>query len=221
MRQSFRRGVMQRVFHLLYHQFAWSYDAVSAIVSLGRWQAWGETVLPFLSPGPVLELGHGPGHLLLSMWQHGWNPVGIDLSQQMGQMAGRRLNRQGIPRKLVRGRGQALPFAEGYFNTAVAVFPAPYIVAPETLSEVWRVLQPGGRLVIIPEAQLVGSNPLNGLIECLYSITGQRRIPHSDGLTYEWYWEGILKERFSVSIHHVPRASSLVTVIVAERNELL
>ena len=61
---SLRRNLLLRFFHLLYHQLAWAYDAVSAAVSLGRWQDWGAAALPFVNGASVLELGHGPGHLL-------------------------------------------------------------------------------------------------------------------------------------------------------------
>ncbi|MFM7678817.1 MAG: hypothetical protein ACKO83_08205, partial [Roseiflexaceae bacterium] len=43
----------------------------------------------------------------------------------------------------------ALPWGAGAFACVVAVFPAPYIMAPSTLHEVARVLQPGGQLVIL------------------------------------------------------------------------
>ena len=54
--------LLQPIFHLLYHQFAWTYDFVAAFVSLGRWQDWVDAVVPFMS-GRVLEIGFGPGHL--------------------------------------------------------------------------------------------------------------------------------------------------------------
>jgi len=63
-------------FHLLYHEAAWAYDAVAAAVSLGQWRAWGAAALPFL-PGPrVLELGHGPGHMLIALTAAGYDAAG-------------------------------------------------------------------------------------------------------------------------------------------------
>ncbi|NMC80811.1 MAG: hypothetical protein GYA59_15725, partial [Chloroflexi bacterium] len=35
-------------FDLLYHSFAWTYDGVAAVVSLGRWKGWVYSVIPFL-----------------------------------------------------------------------------------------------------------------------------------------------------------------------------
>ena len=49
-------------FQLLYHPFAWAYDLVAGLVSLGRWKSWVLCGLPLLA-GRVLEIGFGPGHL--------------------------------------------------------------------------------------------------------------------------------------------------------------
>lgn len=215
---KWRGALLQRAFQLLYHQLAWAYDAVSFAVSLGRWQAWGKASLAFL-PGPrVLELGHGPGHLLATLAEETWWPVGVDLSPQMGRLAQRRLARRGRPVRLVRGRGQALPFAAGAFDGVVAAFPAPYLIEPDTLHALRRVLRPGGRLVIVPEAELTGGDPLTRTIEWLFAITGQRggaggSEPGRDGL-----WDEVLAgEGFAVAVHHVAQSGSRVTVVVAKR----
>ena len=76
-------------FHLLYHQFAWTYDWVAAIVSLGRWKDWISATLPYLDGPLVLEIGHGPGHLQVALQAKGIQAVGLDASAQMGRQADR------------------------------------------------------------------------------------------------------------------------------------
>ncbi len=56
------QSLLRFFFSLLYHQFAWTYDLVSATVSLGHWQEWVRASLPYLH-GRTLEIGYGPGHL--------------------------------------------------------------------------------------------------------------------------------------------------------------
>lgn len=215
---SIRRALLLRVFHLLYHQFAWAYDIVSAAVSLGRWQAWGRASLPFVTGPRVLELGHGPGHLLAALADRGDQPVGIDISPQMGRMARRRLRREGVLALLVQGRGQELPFAESTFDGIVAVFPAPYIVTADTAGAVWRVLKAGGKLVIVPEAMLTGPGLAARAIEWLYRITGQRTDPPARDSDPPGWWSRALVERgFHLAVYHVPQFGSKVTVIVANR----
>ncbi len=161
-------------FRLLYGPLAWTYDGVAWLVSLGKWTAWGRVALRYLDRPPVLELAHGPGHLLVTMTHQGLAPVGLDLSPQMGRLARRRLRRTGLPVRLVRACAQALPFASNAFPGIVAAFPTEFILDPRTVQEVMRVLSPGGTLAIVAGSRLTGRDPLSAFLEWLYRITGQR-----------------------------------------------
>jgi ubiquinone/menaquinone biosynthesis C-methylase UbiE len=214
-----RRAVVQGMFHLLYTRFAWTYDRVSRIVSLGHWQSWGQTSLPFVAGPRVLELGHGPGHLLATMVNRDWQPVGIDVSPQMGRLAWNKLEKLGHTARLVRGQGQSLPFGTGTFDTVVAVFPAPYIIEPETIEAIRRVLRPGGRLVVVPEAELTGSDPALRALEWLFTITGQRSKAGPYHSRNDNFWPEVLSHHgFSVTVHDVSLPDSCVVVVVAERH---
>lgn len=207
-------ALLARAYDLLYGRLAWTYDAVAWAVSLGQWRAWGAAALPYLTGPRVLELGHGPGHMLVALAEHGFAPVGLDLSPQMGRLAGRRQPAA----RLVRGRAQAAPFAAARFDGALATFPTPYIVAPATAAAVFRLLRPGGRLVIVPEARLGSHGPLSTLIDWLYAATGQRRPESEDAAARLSTWQATLAPAgFRVARHEVVVAESAVTVIVAER----
>ncbi len=166
-------GFIRLFFRLLYHEAAFTYDLVAGLVSLGQWWAWGRTAIPYLRGERVLELAHGPGHLLVTLAERGWSPVGLDLSLQMGRLARRRLRRAGLSLPLVRARAESLPFRDRCFDSLVATFPTEFIFAPETLAEARRVLRPGGRLVVVAGARMVGGNPLARFIRWLYRVTGQ------------------------------------------------
>ncbi len=111
-------------FRLLYHELAWTYDVVSWVVSLGEWRRWQRAALPYVQGPRVLEIGHGPGHMLLALQMKGCRVMGLDLSPQMGRLARKRA--PSVP--LVRGRVQDLPYAEGSFDTVLATFPTEYVV---------------------------------------------------------------------------------------------
>ena len=159
-------------FHLLYHEFAWTYDLVAAAVSLGRWKDWVLSALPYLN-GRVLEIGYGPGHLQIALRQRGLPVFGLDESRQMSRQARRRLRRKGFPVQLTRGYAQHLPFQANAFDTVVATFPAEYIFDGQTLTETRRVLAPGGRLVLLPTAWITGNGVLDRLAAGLFRVTGQ------------------------------------------------
>ena len=142
-------------FNLLYHPFAWMYDLVAGIVSLGRWRGWVLQARPFLR-GRVLELGFGPGHLQEALEQAGLEAFGLDESRPMARQARRRLRRQKYPVRLANGYAQGLPFQGNSFDCVAATFPSEYIFEAQTLAEIRRVLRPHGRLVIVPSAWITG-----------------------------------------------------------------
>jgi ubiquinone/menaquinone biosynthesis C-methylase UbiE len=136
------RRIYQWLLARLYAEFAPIYDMVATLVSRGHWFLWGERIIPLLD-APILELGCGTGHLQQALAQRGIAAIGVDRSLRMLHQATRRAT------TLVCADSGALPWAAGTFASVVAVFPAPYIMAPSTLHEVARVLQPGGQLVIL------------------------------------------------------------------------
>jgi ubiquinone/menaquinone biosynthesis C-methylase UbiE len=161
-------------FHLLYNQFAWTYDAVSWLVSLGNWRCWQRAAIPYLQGERVLDLAFGTGNLLIDLVEAGYRPCGLDLSPYMLRITRRKLRRRGLAVPLCRGQAQAIPFADGVFDAMVSTFPAGFILYPATLREVARVLRPNGRAVVVAEARLEKHGPLGRFIEWLYAITGQR-----------------------------------------------
>ncbi len=104
------RLIMQIFYQLLYHNLAWTYDLVSAMVSIGRWKDWIHAAMPHLHGERILELGFGPGHLQVALARQGTQPFGLDESSQMARQAYRRLNREHLPAALMQGYAQHLPF---------------------------------------------------------------------------------------------------------------
>jgi len=166
------RNLLSIFFHLLYHQFARTYDFVAAAVSLGHWQAWVLQARPFLS-GRVLEIGFGPGHLQMALNADGLAAFGLDESRQMSRQAGRHLRKGKYPFRLTQGYAQNLPFPDSAFDRVVATFPSEYIFEVQTLAEIRRVLRPAGELIIVPSAWITGKGLLERLAAGLFQATGQ------------------------------------------------
>jgi len=164
-------------FRLLYNEFAWTYDFVSWVVSLGNWRQWQRASIPHLDVGPgdpVLELAHGTGNLQFDLHEAGFTAIGFDLSRTMGKITRRKLNCQGINPVLVRGSAMKLPFVDDGFAAIVSTFPTEFMIHPDTLHEAWRVLIPEGKLVFVPNGMLSLTGPLTRNLEWLYNVTGQR-----------------------------------------------
>ena len=152
--------IMRVFFYLLYQPMAWSYDLVSWTVSRGRWKIWIYEILPHISGSSILEIGHGPGHIQLALSANNMKIFGIDSSHQMGQQARKRIRNKGCTPRLTRSYAQNLPFPKHVFDQIISTFPTGYIYDPETLKEAYRVLKPGGKLIVLPAAWINGKNLL-------------------------------------------------------------
>lgn len=199
-------------FRLLYNELAFTYDLVSTVVSLGAWRCWQRSALTYLEAprgARILELAHGTGNLQLDLNERGYLPVGCDLSPSMGRIARGKLERHKLPIRLVRGDARRLPFAAEAFPAVVSTFPTDFIFMPETLEELYRILQPGGLLLIVPNGALTGDRPSDAAIEWLYRITGQRG---GEGLDVVGYFA---RFGFAAKVIQEPCPRSIATVIIA------
>jgi ubiquinone/menaquinone biosynthesis C-methylase UbiE len=154
---------------------------VAAVVSVGTWKKWVLAVVPYLSDSSILEIGHGPGHLVLALQQMSKLVIGLDRSPQMSRIARKRLAKQNAPIRLILGNAQNLPLAGDSIDHIVATFPSEYIFNAATLAEAHRVLRPGGTFIILPFAWIKGTSLLKKAAAWLFKITGEspkeRNIP--------------------------------------------
>jgi ubiquinone/menaquinone biosynthesis C-methylase UbiE len=209
---------MRFFFHHFYHSLAWMYDFIAAVVSIGRWNSWIRTVLPFVRGTKILEIGHGPGHLQRLLQEQNYCSIGLDESTQMIRLAKHRLektDRQAI--KLVRGLAQALPFPEAEFDSVISTFPSDYIFDPDTLSGIHRVLRGDGRFILVPAAWIVGRKLLDRAAAWLFRITGEtpRNIREVIGKRAV---EPLKQAGFNVEVRELEIQASSVMVILATKS---
>jgi ubiquinone/menaquinone biosynthesis C-methylase UbiE len=159
--------LMRLAFQALYYPLAPFYDQISHTAFVGQWSKWQKAVLPRIVGKRVLELGCGTGSLYLEMRKWGMRPVGLDASPFMLRQARKKFEAAGVKGELVLGKSQFLPFPDETFESVVSIFPSEYILDSRTLHEIWRVLYPGGRLIIVDTAQL---KPFNRRAAFLYFI---------------------------------------------------
>lgn len=183
------------------------------------WFQWVNTALPYLDHGPVLELGFGTGRLLEELSGRGINGVvGLDQSIHMVRIAQSGLRKRSLTPKLVNGRSQNLPFCNHSFRTIASTFPSPYILERQTLLEIWRVLSPGGRLVIIPTAWITGTTFPSKFAAHLFQVTHQAPPTFDEfEVAFDEFCRGLNSVGFDVQKRIVDLPQSKVLCILAEK----
>ena len=119
----------------VFTRIARRYDRVNRILSSGKDSEWRRSAIDSLPDGRVLDLGAGTGAASVDMG--GREVVALDPARRM-------LALNPEPRRVV-AVGEGLPFEDGSFDGVFSGFVVRNLESlDDTLSEVARVLRPGG-----------------------------------------------------------------------------
>jgi ubiquinone/menaquinone biosynthesis C-methylase UbiE len=147
-------------------------------------------------PLSMLDIACGTGLLLsqLHALQPAGNLFGIDLSEPMLMKARQRL---GPDVDLQQAKAEQLPFADGQFDVALCNSAAQYFTdLPVFFSEAWRVLRPGGELILTVWAKDTTLASLH------YRWLGWRHPAIHDVLTSSAYARQLAAAGFTVADAH-------------------
>ena len=155
-----------------------SYDFINHVVSLGMDKGWRRLAAKVClqdNPRRVLDLGCGTGDLTVAIASLAENDVeinGLDYSLPMMERAKQKAERAGVSDrvKFIHGEATRLPFTDGYLDCVGISFAFRNLtyktpLCRPHLTEVKRVLRPGGRYVIVESSQ-----PKNPVIRTLFHL---------------------------------------------------
>jgi demethylmenaquinone methyltransferase/2-methoxy-6-polyprenyl-1,4-benzoquinol methylase len=132
----------------MFDRIAPVYDVMNRITTAGLDQRWRRaTVRAVVRPGDrVLDAACGTGDLAVIAAKSGATVTGLDFSERMLDRARRKA--PGL--EWVHGDLLALPFPDATFDVATVGFGVRNVAdAAKAISELRRVLRPGGRLAIL------------------------------------------------------------------------
>lgn len=147
----------------IFSRIANRYDLINRILSLGREQAWRKSAARLLPVGRVLDLGSGTGAAAPVL--SGNDLVALDPVAAM-------LALSPIQARVV-GIGEQLPFSSSSFDGVFSAYVFRNLTSvEETLTEIHRVLRPGGAAAIVDL-----SRPVNRFARVLHRIGSAIVLP--------------------------------------------
>lgn len=141
------------LFDLFYKALrAWPrfYIDITELMSFGQWRKWQSRVFDDLSGKKVLEIGVGPGKLLLEMANKGYVITGIELKKGMADEARRKAKGAGFDIDILHQPVYRMPFKDEIFDCIVITFMLAEIEALDrAILEMKRVLKKNGKAIVI------------------------------------------------------------------------
>ena len=106
-------------------------------------------------PGPIADLGCGPGAHTLALARRGYHVFGVDGSPRMVEVARSRAARDKIEATFhVHDVSAPLPFADASLGGVLAILVIQHLQQPETfIGDIRRCLHPGGHLLMAAPAR--------------------------------------------------------------------
>jgi len=133
------------------------YDGLNRVISFGADLKWRKKVVKAVKehqPQTILDIATGTGDLAIQYAKKTSAPeiIGLDLSEGMLEVARKKV--EGVENasriKFVKGDSEALPFTDAYFDAISVSFGVRNFERLEVgLSEIYRVLKPGGLFIIL------------------------------------------------------------------------
>lgn len=156
------------------------YDVMNDVMSLGIHRLWKDAMMDWLAPRPgqrLLDVAGGTGDIAFRFIKRAGRAQAtvLDLTASMLEAGRQRAEAEALAGSLdwVVGDAMALPFADNNFDVYTISFGIRNVTRPQdALSEAYRVLRPGGRLMVLEFSQIP-----NDLAQRAYDLYSFNVIP--------------------------------------------
>ncbi|ABV95101.1 2-polyprenylmethoxybenozoquinol methylase [Dinoroseobacter shibae DFL 12 = DSM 16493] len=195
-REDDKAGLVQGVFT----NVASKYDIMNDLMSGGLHRVWKDAMMDWLAPRAaqrLLDVAGGTGDIAFRFLKRApeAEAVVLDLTESMLIAGRQRAEAEALDARLnwLVGDAMALPFADNSFDVYTISFGIRNVTRiPDALAEAYRVLRPGGRLMVLEFSQL----PNPGLQKAydLYSfnvIPPMGKVVTNDRDSYQYLVESI------------------------------
>ncbi|TYB77913.1 bifunctional demethylmenaquinone methyltransferase/2-methoxy-6-polyprenyl-1,4-benzoquinol methylase UbiE [Maritimibacter fusiformis] len=188
--------------HGVFTNVASKYDIMNDAMSMGIHRIWKDAMMDWLAPRPgqkLLDVAGGTGDIAFRFLDRAptARATVLDMTESM-LVEGRKraeAGRMAASLDWVVGDAMALPFPDNAFDVYTISFGIRNVTRiPDALSEAFRVLRPGGRLMVLEFSQIP-----NALMQKVYDLYSFNVIPRmgkliaNDSDSYQYLVESIRK----------------------------
>ena len=170
----------------MFDNIAPTYDKLNHIMSLNIDRVWRRRVMRIVRRSKahkIMDVATGTGDLAIAMAKRvdRTQILGVDLSEEMLAVARRKVEKQGLEERIMLQKGDAenldMVTSESIDVATVAFGVRNFENIERGLSEIYRTLKPGGKLVV-----LEFSMPKNRVVRWVYSQYAHRLLPRIGGM---------------------------------------
>ena len=170
----------------MFDNIAPTYDKLNHIMSLNIDRIWRRRVMRIVRRAKahkIMDVATGTGDLAIAMAKRvdRTQILGVDLSEEMLAVARRKIEKQGLEERIMLAKGDAenldMVTSESIDAATVSFSVRNFENIERGLSEIYRTLKPGGKLVV-----LEFSMPKNRLVRWVYSQYAHRLLPRIGGM---------------------------------------
>ena len=197
----------------MFDRIAGVYDLMNSAMTVGLHHQWRERAVERAEVGPgsdALDVCCGTGDLALALRRRigpDGRVVGCDFSEPMLELARRKSGEEGLPVEFGWADALELPYGERSFDAVTIGFGARNLADLELgISEMARVLRPGGHLVILEITR-----PHREPLASFYSLWFDRLVPVIGTLAGDSEAYSYLPE----SVHSFPEPEQLAGMLAA------
>ncbi len=176
------------------------YDVMNDVMSMGIHRIWKDAMMDWLAPRPdtrLLDVAGGTGDISFRYLRRAGrgHATVLDLTEPMLVEGRKRADAEQLADSLnwVVGDAMALPFEDNSFDVYTISFGIRNVTRPqEALNEAYRVLRPGGRLMVLEFSQIP-----NNMMQKAYDLYSFNVIPRmgkmiaNDRDSYQYLVESI------------------------------
>ncbi|MBP6737168.1 MAG: bifunctional demethylmenaquinone methyltransferase/2-methoxy-6-polyprenyl-1,4-benzoquinol methylase UbiE [Rhodobacteraceae bacterium] len=188
--------------HGVFTRVASKYDVMNDLMSMGIHRVWKDAMMDWLAPRPgqsLLDVAGGTGDVSFRFIGRapGATATVLDMTESMLVEGRQRAEAGKMAESLdwVVGDAMALPFADNTFDVYTISFGIRNVTRiPDALKEAYRVLRPGGRLMVLEFSQIP-----NEMLQKAYDLYSFNIIPvmgqivAGDRESYQYLVESIRK----------------------------